>query len=151
MKSLFLEPWAIRPCFCSLYCGVGYLPSTILLFVLNSYRIGFYGATAPFTVQSLITAEGADYIKTAKRSFSQSEVCDMAAFISSTWQGTSTRIPETRVKLPEWMAENVVRKVLTLATPFTRKEANAFMRGNLNEMSHSTIVELKALITGYVR
>jgi len=74
----------------------------------------------------------------------------MAAFISSTWQGTSTRIPETRVKLPEWMAENVVRKVLTLATPFARTEANAFMQGELIEMSHSTIVELKALISGYV-
>ena len=75
----------------------------------------------------------------------------MAAFISSTWQGTSTRIPETRVKLPEWMAENVVCKVLILATPFTCSEATAFMQGDLNEMSYSTIVELKALISGYVR
>ena len=75
----------------------------------------------------------------------------MAAFIPSTWQGTSTRIPEARVKLPEWMAVNVVRKVLTLATPFTCSEATAFMQGDLNEMSYSTVVELKALVKGYVR
>jgi hypothetical protein len=49
------------------------------------------------------------------------------------------------------MTEKVVHKVLVLATPFTRTEANSFMQGELTEMSHSTIVELKALITGYVR
>jgi len=43
VSFLFLEPWAIRPGFGFLYCGVGYLPSTILLFIFGSYRMGFTG------------------------------------------------------------------------------------------------------------
>jgi hypothetical protein len=75
----------------------------------------------------------------------------MAAFISSTWQGTSTRIPETNVKLTEAMTNEVVQQVLPMASPQSRMEANAFMRGELTELSSSTKVELSGLVKGYVR
>ena len=74
----------------------------------------------------------------------------MAAFISSTWQGTSTRIPETNVKLTEGMTAQVVQQVLSLASPQSRREANAFIRGELTELSLSTVVELGGLVKGYV-
>jgi hypothetical protein len=75
----------------------------------------------------------------------------MAAFISSTWQGTSTRIPETNVKLTERMTAQVVQQVLALASPQSRMEANAFIRGEINGLSPRAIAELGGLVQGYVR
>jgi hypothetical protein len=104
---------------------------------------------ACYQVQSLIIAEGADN-KTANRSFSYRRYA-MAAFISSTWQGTSTRIPETNVKLTEGMTAKVVQQVLSLASPQSRMEANALMRGELTELSPRASAELGGLVQGYVR
>ena len=75
----------------------------------------------------------------------------MAAFISSTWQGTSTRIPGERVKLPEWMTEKVVHQVLPRCTPQTQAEANALMSGEMDSLSFSASLELKAFVLGHVR
>lgn len=75
----------------------------------------------------------------------------MAAFISSNWQGTSTRIPETNVKLTEWMTAQVVQQVLPLASHHAQMEAFAFIRGELTELSSTTKIELSGLVKGYVR
>jgi len=75
----------------------------------------------------------------------------MAAFISSTWQGTSTRIPGTRIKLTEQMSEEVIRQVLPKASALTQKEVNAFLEGESDSLSFLTSVELKALVIGHVR
>ena len=74
----------------------------------------------------------------------------MAAFISSTWQGTSTRIPGERIKLPEWMTEKVVRQVLPRCTPQTQAEAKALMSGKIDSLSFSASLELKAFVLGHV-
>lgn len=75
----------------------------------------------------------------------------MAAFISSTWQGTSTRIPETNIKLTEGMTAQVVQQVLPLASHQAQMEAFAFIRGELTELSSTTKAELSGLVKGYVR
>lgn len=75
----------------------------------------------------------------------------MAAFISSTWQGTSTRIPETNVKLTEGMTAQVIQHILPLASPQSRMEAKAFIRGELSELSPRAVAELGELVQGYVR
>ena len=75
----------------------------------------------------------------------------MAAFISSTWQGTSTRIPGERIKLPEWMTEKVILQVLPRCTPQTRGEANSFMNGEIDSLSSGASLELKAFVLGHVR
>jgi hypothetical protein len=110
---------------------------------------GIMAPQAPFTVQSLIYAEGADN-KTANRSPANRRYA-MAAFLSSTWQGTSTRIPDTNVKLTEGMTAQVVQQVLSLASPQSRVEAKAFMRGELTELSPRASAELGGLVQGYVR
>ena len=74
----------------------------------------------------------------------------MAAFISSTWQGTSTRIPGERIKLPEWMTERVIQQVLPRCTPQTREEANALMSGKIDSLSFGASLELKTFVLGYV-
>lgn len=75
----------------------------------------------------------------------------MAAFISSTWQGTSTRIPETNVKLTEGMTAQVIQQVLPLASPKSQMEARAFIRGELTELSPRAVAELGGLVKGYIR
>ena len=75
----------------------------------------------------------------------------MAAFISSTWQGTSTRIPGERLTLPEWMTEKVVREILPKCSSLTQREAKAFLGGKKDELSFMTIVELKTMVIGYLR
>ena len=75
----------------------------------------------------------------------------MAAFISSTWQGTATRIPGERIKLPEGMTETVVRQVLPRCTSQTREEAYALMSGRIDSLSFGASLELKAYVLGHVR
>jgi len=74
----------------------------------------------------------------------------VAAFISSTWQGTSTVIPNTGVKLTETDSVQMVRQTLAIATAQARYEACLFMRGELNELSESVKTELGGLVTGYI-
>ena len=74
----------------------------------------------------------------------------MAAFISSTWQGTSTVIPNTGVKLTETDSENVIRRTLAIASAQARYEATLFMRGELKDLSEPVKTELGGLVKGYM-
>ena len=74
----------------------------------------------------------------------------MAAFISSTWQGTSTVIPNTGIKLTETDSVCVVRQTLAIASAQARYEATLYMRGELKELSESVKTELGGLVTGYI-
>ena len=75
----------------------------------------------------------------------------MAAFISSTWQGTSTRIPDTRMKLSESLSAKMINTVLPLASAQARREAQAFLAGEISTISAGSTAELSGLIRGYVR
>lgn len=74
----------------------------------------------------------------------------MAAFISSTWQGTSTVIPNTGVKLTETDSVDVVRQTLAIASAQARYEATLYMRGELKELSEPVKTELGGLVTGTI-
>ncbi len=74
----------------------------------------------------------------------------MAAFISSTWQGTSTVIPNTGIKLTETDSVQVIRHTLAIASAQARYEATLYMRGELKELSELVKTELGGLVTGYI-
>ena len=48
------------------------------------------------------------------------------------------------------MTTQVIQQVLLLASPQSRMEAKAFMRGELTELSPRTVEELSGLVIGYV-
>ena len=55
------------------------------------------------------------------------------------------------VSFTEGITAQVVQHVLPLASPQSRMEAKAFIRGKLTELSPRAIAELDGLVKGYVR
>jgi len=74
----------------------------------------------------------------------------MAAFISSKWQGTKTRIPGAGVALTEEQVASVVHNVMPTLPQNTQDEVRSFLYSESERLSEPTRVILEAAIRGYV-
>ncbi len=74
----------------------------------------------------------------------------MSAFISSTWQATNARIPDTGVSVPIGQLPSMVSTIIENASPATAVEAQRVLQSG-GELNEAAAIELAALTVGYAR